>query len=292
MIFATGLYAPETPRRMSDDTWLVVEMAPPGGGVAHISRDGSTIRRIAETGTPNGLTINSEDRIFVAETHPRPGLFEVTMGGAVIELANAAGDDSFLLPNDLCFGPDGAMYMTDSGITMAEWAPDGSVRPDWQTADFDGKVYRIEAEASMISVLDRGLRFANGIAFGPDGLLYVNEMITGNIYRYDLSSSSPKRELFANVLSPEWDAGFRGPDGMSFGSNGKLFCAVYGQGDVTVIAESGAVTSRISTTGGNPTNVGFGPHGQRRIYVTEHELGQIEMYDVDTDGLPLHDGWL
>ncbi len=292
MIFAAGLHAPETPRLMADKSWLIVEMAPPRGGVTHISADGKTVRPVATTGTPNGLVVNSQGRILVAETHPNPGLYEVAMEGTVTLLANTCGASPFLLPNDLCFGPDGALYMTDSGMLMSDWVVGGTLRADWASAPFDGRVYRLEPEATEISILDSGIRFANGIAFGPDGMLYVNEMISGDIFRYDLGENQPQRRPFGNVHSAEWSGGFRGPDGMAFDIDGHLFCAVYGQGDITVLDPSGSVVERLKTEGKNPTNVGFGPDGEPRIYVTEHELGQIELFDVAKGGLPLHDGWL
>jgi gluconolactonase len=38
-------------------------------------------------------------------------------------------------------------------------------------------------------VLDRGLRYTNGIAFGPDGRLYVAETLSGDIFAYDLGET-------------------------------------------------------------------------------------------------------
>jgi len=292
MIFVTGLGAPETPRLMKDKSWLVVEMAPHRGGVTHISADGKKISLVAKTGTPNGLVCDMNDVIWVAETHPHPSLMRVTMDGQVEVYLDACNGESFLLPNDLCFGPDGSLYMTDSGMLMTDWVVDGAVRPDWQTASFDGRVYRINLKTKAVSKLDTGLRFANGIAIGPDGHLYVNEMITGKVYRYLLKNGVPtgEREDFGNVLAPDWSGEFRGPDGMAFGADGRLYCAVFGQGDVTVLDPDGSVVRRIRTQGRNPTNVAFGPDGEKRIYVTEHELGQIEVFDVDTPGLSLYYG--
>ncbi len=292
MIFSKGLGAPETPRFMEDGSLLCVEMAPHRGGVTHISADGQETKLIAKTGTPNGLMFDKDGIIWVAETHPHPSLMRVTMEGEAEVYLDACDGKPFLLPNDLCFAANGILYMTDSGMLMSDWAPEGQLRPDWATADFDGRVYRINLQTKEISILDSGLKFTNGIAFGPDGDLYANEMITGSVYRYPFKDGEPTgaREHFGNVLAPDWPGGFRGPDGMAFGEDGRLYCTVYGQSDVTVLNGDGSVYKRIPTEGSNPTNVAFGPDGEKRIYVTEHELGQIEVFDVETAGLPLNYG--
>ncbi len=75
---------------------------------------------------------------------------------------------------------------------------------------------------------------------------------------------------------------------MAFGADGKLYVAVYGQGHICVVSPQGSILRRISTAGIRPSNVAFGPEGEKRIYVTEGELGQFEWFDADTDGLPLH----
>ena len=44
--------------------------------------------------------------------------------------------------------------------------------------------------------IDSGIKFTNGIAFGPDRLLYVNETLTGAIYSYEWSDGkSPGRAI-------------------------------------------------------------------------------------------------
>jgi sugar lactone lactonase YvrE len=59
----------------------------------------------------------------------------------------------------------------------------------------------------------------------------------------------------------------------------------YGQADVTVLAPDGAVLERIGTPGLQPTNVCFGPTGEKAIYVTEYK--KVERYDVDAEGYKL-----
>ncbi len=197
-----------------------------------------------------------------------------------------------LLPNDFAFGPDGRLYMTDSGMAMADWVVDGAVRPDFETATYDGRVYQFDLASGTARIIDDGIRFTNGIAFGPDGDLYVTEMISGDILRYRFSEAGPtgRRELYSNVMNPEWPGGFRGPDGMNFGADGRLYCSVYGEGNIAIIGTDGMVERRIATEGRNPANVAWGPDGDHHIYVTEHELGQIEMFETDTTALPLYYG--
>jgi gluconolactonase len=67
-----------------------------------------------------------------------------------------------------------------------------------------------------------------------------------------------------------WDAGQRqwrdpkawaevggpiGPDGMAVGADGQLYVAVYGSGQIKVVAAAGAVTAAYALPGANPTNV-------------------------------------
>jgi sugar lactone lactonase YvrE len=74
---------------------------------------------------------------------------------------------------------------------------------------------------------------------------------------------------------------------MKFGANGHLYVAVFGQGDITVLGRDGQVVRRMPTVGAMPTNLAFGPKGEKKIYVTEVVSGSVQIMDVDTDGLPL-----
>ena len=291
MNFTTVLSVPEGPVLLEDGSWVVVEMGPDRGCVTHISADGKTKRVIAKTGRPNGLAVDRNGVIWVAESQT-PALLRLTMDGRKETVLTGCDGEAFLFPNDLVFGPDGALYMTDSGILFSDFAPGGKVRPDYMDVRPDGRVYRIDIEMGKIEKIDSGIQFTNGIVFSPDGNLYANETLTGMVYRYKWRSGEDigGREDFGNVIAAGGAEGIKGPDGMKFGIDGNLYVTVFGQGDVTVLGPDGAVVRRIKTEGHMPTNCAFGPAGSRKLYVTEDELGTMEVFDAGTDGFPLYRG--
>jgi gluconolactonase len=286
MVFATGLSNPEGPVALPDGTWLIVEGGAERGCVTHISGEGQTKRIIQKTGRPNGLAVDSKGVIWVAESKT-PSLVRLTMDGKAEVVATGCDGEAFLFPNDLCFGPDGALYLTDSGVFIDSFVVNGRIRPDYMDLKYDGRVYRIDVGTGKVKKLDSGIKFTNGIAFGPDRLLYANETLTGNIYRYETGG---RRVVFGNVIRPDAPPGWKGPDGMAFSADGRLFVAVFGQRDVTVLGKKGEVVERIATAGKLPTNVAFALPGRKRIHVTEYEFGQLEAFDVTADGLPLWTG--
>ncbi len=287
MIFACGLSFPEGPVALADGSWLCVE----GGErncVTHLSPDGKARRVVAKVGRPVGLAVDKDGYIWVAESGP-PSLLRVTLEGKVDVVARSCDGEAFLFPNDLCLGPDGAVYLTDSGVAIKEFVPEGKIRPDYLQLRYDGRVYRVDVKSGKVRKLDSGIKFTNGIAFGPDSALYANETLTGMVYRYDWKEPgcTGPRQTFGNVIDPKGRPGWRGPDGMAFGADGNLYVTVYAQKDVTVLGRDGSVVKRIRTQGSLPTNCAFGLAGQRQLYVTEYEFGQFEVFDVGTDGLPL-----
>jgi gluconolactonase len=291
MIFAADLGAPEGPVALPDGTWLVVESASHRGCVTHLSADGRTKSVIKQTGRPNGLAVDHGGVIWVAESKV-PSLLRLTMDGKCDVAATACNGEPFLFPNDLCFGPDGAIYLTDSGVQIDNFSPNNQIRADYENVHYDGRLYRVDPESGAVTKLDQGFLFTNGIAFGQEGMLYLNETVTGNIYRYawrDGGAVGP-RTLFGNVIRADAPPGWKGPDGMAFDDSGLLYVAVFGQGDVTVLGLNGEVVDRIPTKGLLPTNVAFALPGQHRIHVTEFQQGQLEVFPVDSDGLPLWDG--
>jgi gluconolactonase len=291
VIFTTDLALPEGPVLLDDGTWLVVELDVRVGTVTRIAADGKTKWPVAKTGRPNGLAVDRHGVAWLAESL-EPALIRVELSGSFERVLTEVEGRPLLWPNDLAFGPDGAVYCTDSGVLVGDFLGEGRPVDHWASLPIAGFVFRYDPRTGEAWVIDDGpYRFTNGIAFGPDRMLYVNETMTGNVYRYEIERGRAvgERELFGNVLAPDYTSpALRGPDGMKFSADGRLWVTVFGQGDVTVLAPDGAVVERLPLVGRNPTNLAFGAPGEGRIYVVEDELGQMEAYDVGVDGLPLH----
>lgn len=291
-ILASDVALPEGPLLLPDGSWLLVELDPRRGTVTRIGPGGSR-EPLGWTGRPNGLARTRDGVVWVAESL-NPGIYRLEPGGEPTSVLSEVEGEPLLWPNDICVGPDGALYATDSGLLVDDLLTDveaNEVREDWEGIPVDGRVLRYDPASGEAAFLDRGYRFANGIAFGPDGRLYVTESYTGNIYRYGFEAGQEvgERELWANVLDPEFtEPGMRGPDGIAFSEDGRLWVAVFRQGDVTVLAPDGTVERRIELAGRSPTNVAFGPPGDERIYITETETNTLESRRVGVGGLPLH----
>jgi gluconolactonase len=285
--FAKDLGAPEGPVCLPDGSMYVTEMSAatlqvtrlfPGGERKLIKRTG---------GRPNGLAIDGDGNLWIAEAGLR-AVIGIDVEGVEFVRIDHDGERPFRLPNDLCFGRNGLLYLTDSGLAAQDFLDGQNFAKDYRKLAWDGRVYEIDpVKGKVLRVLDRGILFANGIAFGPDDALYANASFTGEVYRYDVfGAASPTREVFGNVLQPFEGDDFRGPDGMCWGDDERLYCTVYGQRNVTVLAKDGSVVERLPLDGENPTNCAFALSG-RTLLVTEVERGRVEQFETKCGGLPL-----
>jgi gluconolactonase len=286
--FAIGVGAPEGPVALIDGSMYVTEMSADTLQVTQLYPDGR--RRVIKRtgGRPNGLAIDGDENLWIAEAGQR-ALLCIDPQGRELKRIVHDGEQPFRFPNDLCFGKDGHLYATDSGMPLDEFLDGQRFAENYRRLPWDGRVYEIDpVKGEVLRILDRGILFTNGIAFGPDDALYVNASFTGEIYRYDVfGSAAPTRETFGNVLQPFEGDDFRGPDGMAWGQDNRLYCTVYGQGNVTVLEADGSVAERLPLAGDAPTNCAFSRKGHF-LLVTEVSRGRVEQVPTSCAGLPLH----
>lgn len=273
---ATALDEPETPVSLGGEDWLVAEMG--AGCVSRLDLAAGAVTRIARTGRPNGVAYDRDGTIWVAECFGLgggdvPGLKRIDRDGELAAVIDRFGDVPIRWPNDIAVGPDGAVYFTDSGADAREIIPE---RTPVDYARCDGRVYRYDPRLGALSLLDEGLAFANGLAFGPDGELYITESGPGLVHRYELDddgTAASKRTLAAVIDPGGPHPPIVGTDGLAVAPAGHLYVAIFGQGHVAVLDPNGSIVGRIPTGGALPTNCAFGPDG--RLYVTECEQGVL-----------------
>ncbi|MCL1594657.1 MAG: SMP-30/gluconolactonase/LRE family protein [Actinomycetia bacterium] len=277
--------SPEGPVWLGNGEWLVTEMG--RGTIIRVSE--TTRTTLATTGRPNGLAVDDDGSVWIAES----------LNPAILALNPSAGEVTEILtrrshglmwPNDLCFAPDGALWFTDSGITLSvfEAAVDAG---DFANADIDGRLIRFDPVSHTMTVEDHGLHFANGIAVHPSGdAIFVAETLTGSIYRYTLDGAVlGSRELYCNVMSEiqSPSRGVAGPDGMAFSAEGELCVCVLAQSDVTVVASGGTVHERWTVDDGFPTNITFGGEDRSTILVTAAHTNRLLVAETPYIGAAL-----
>lgn len=272
---AAGLGFPEGPVVLGLNDVAFVEATAQRVGRA---RDG-TYEVVAETGGgPNGATLGPDGALYVANNGGvavGPGGYRfsddfgegcvqrVTLDGEVSVFARDLPARTPVRPNDLCFGPDGALYVTDPH----NWEDLANLGP--------GRVWRLDALGNA-ELLTEIPSFPNGIAFGPDGRLYVAQSIAMTVLVLD-ESWTPRP--FATLAR-----GF--PDGMCFTARGELIvCGSMGH-VIEVFDADGAPVELIETGDGTePTNCCL---ADGVLYVTMSGSGELVAIDIDAQPLPLY----
>lgn len=287
-LFASGVAAPEGPISLPDGSMYVTEMSADTSCVTRLDPQGRRHVIKKTGGRPNGLALDGDGRIWIAEAILR-AVICIDPDGTEIARIEGDGEERFLFPNDLAFGPDGHLYMTDSGMAASDFISGQNFVENFMDLPWDGRVYEIDPKAGRaVRKIDSGIRFTNGIAFDAANHLYANASFTGEVYRYDVfGAATPQRELFGNVLQADDRPIFKGPDGMKFGTDGQLYCTVYNQRNVTVLDRNGKVADRLMLDGEQPTNLAFSVDGTK-LLVTEVSKGQVEALPAPCAGLALH----
>ena len=178
------------------------------------------------------------------------------------DIAQIAG--GFAFANYPAFGPDGTLYVSDSG---AWGANDGCIRANGE-------------------VLSRvAPHFTNGLAVSPDGVwLWVAESFVPRVGRVDLAGGR-----YEEIVRLDGTV----PDGLALGADGAVLVSCYRPdriyrldpaGELTVVAEDPQGTLIAA-----PTNVCFAGEELDRIVCAN--LGRWHLTVIDETGLrgaPLH----
>jgi len=143
--------------------------------------------------------------------------------------------DSATFADYMAFAPDGSAYVTDlEAATIFRVPPGGGAAEIWyQDARFDG-VFGLNGIA-----VDRDQEY---LYFAMTGSQQPTTPAQGIIYRLPLTTESPAAadlEEFFVYLEPA-----SGPDGLAFGTSGKLYVALAGSNQVSILNPDGTEAAR------------------------------------------------
>jgi gluconolactonase len=231
-------------------------------------------------GGPNGATEGIDGSIYVAQNGGRGRTFrKPTMTGGI----QAVRPDGRVVwvttdpvaPNDLCFGPDGLLYLTD---------------PTRRPARDDGRLWRVDVANGDSELLASTDWFPNGIGFGlEDDAIYVASTGDNTIRRLVVGPAGVgKAEIVISMKSDHVH-----PDGFAFDDAGNIVIASFGTadgtaGNVQTWSLDGKLLDLLELgTSRFYTNVAITK--DHKLLVTDSDLGAVLVVeDWPHAGMPLH----
>jgi gluconolactonase len=208
-----------------------------------------------------GLAVDGRGRLVVC--CQGAGALCVLDDGAVQTLRNG-----LVFPNYPAFGPDGTLFLSDSG----RWGAD------------DGRVYRVGVEGELDVLTDRLPHFPNGCAVTADGRhLWLVESRVPTVNRIDLASGEAEEILRLHGTVP---------DGIAFTADGDAIVSCYRPDRIVRLGRDGSIEIVAEDPQGTllaaPTNVVF--VGERLDRLVSANLGRwhLTLLDIGLRGAPLH----
>jgi gluconolactonase len=253
----------EGPVCLPDGGLAFVDMA--NGVVIELDGDGALRRRHRVGGGPNGLAVDSDGRLYVAQNggiwaateQAEPGI-QIIDDGHVDYLAT--GLDA---PNDVVFGPDGNLWVTDSR-GEANFVDPGSFLP--------GRVFRVDPANGCHEIVVEGPRFINGIGFDSAGTtLYVTATAEAAVLACRVSDDIVGEPAVVHRLQTGY------PDGLAVDRDDQVWVATTAGDSVLVIDAAGNAQFELAIGPGTlPTNIALVEVDDRVVaVVTAAHTGQV-----------------
>jgi gluconolactonase len=284
-VVAKGLRFPEGPTLLDDGSIAVAEMQ--GESVSVVSQDGAT-RVLGDCGGgPNGTALGADGAVYVANNGGlsagargywhAPREFDgcvqrIDPSGQVTTVSPALPGPTPHRPNDICFGPDGTLYVTDS----ANWENLKDIRA--------GHVVAIGPDGSIRQALEVPA-MPNGMAFAPDGAtMYLAQSLTRRVLAVPVGTDGTLGEPRSLFTLP---SGM--PDGLAVAADGRLYvCGSVGNAIYSLSPDGEALDTIETGEGTQPTNCCIGSDGA--LYVTFSVPGWLVAFDLGLSPAPVHRG--
>lgn len=218
-------------------------------------------------GSPNGLKIHRDGRIFVADR--RNGIMEIDpVNGKVSTFIGPDQLPGYKGVNDLFFSANGDLYFTDQG--------------DSGLHDPTGRVFRQDTDGALHCLIDN-VPSPNGLVMDTEEtLLYIAVTRANAVWRmpFRKDGSVNRVGIFAQLV------GGMGPDGMAMDVDGNLSLAHAGYGAVWVFSPQGLPIYKIPDPDGSPltTNLAYGGPDNCSLFITSSFTGKVLRAELPTPG--------
>ena len=242
-----------TIRRIAPDG-VVTTLAGSPGVTGNTDGSGGSARFNA----PRGLTVGVDGTIYVADSLNHT-IRRITPDGMVSTLAGAAGvtgradgagrDARFLSPRGVALGPDGSLFVTDSGNhTIRRISPAGEVTTLAGQAGLPGTADGSGSAAQF--------RLPTGLVTDAAGQIYVADSTNQTIRRISPAGAVLTIGGMAGSAGyqdgPQEQARFRSPAGIALSPDGRIIVADSGNHALRALSPAGLV----STIAGSPRQSG------------------------------------
>jgi gluconolactonase len=240
------------------------------GQLYRIDPDARSATEVARApGFVLGVAVDGRGRVLLCASSDG-SLCAYAGAGAPVRVLTEVDGERLVQPNFAAFGPDGTLYLSDSGT----WGRD------------DGRLVRLAADGAAATLSRAAPCFTNGLAVSPDGRwLWVVESFVPRLSRIDLRAGDgrPKlvRRFDGTVL-----------DGLACTSDGGLLVSCYRPDRIYHLDRDGAVEVVAEDPQGTliaaPTNVCFMGRELTRTVCANLGRWHLTELDLGLQGAPLH----
>ncbi|MGD2101116.1 MAG: SMP-30/gluconolactonase/LRE family protein [Acidimicrobiia bacterium] len=256
-VIATGLSVPEGPVVLGDGRVAFVEQT---RGAVSIYDDGTVETIYQGPGALNAVTLGPDGALYGAQNggvvgawrakaRAEPGIERIDLAGTRSVVTTVIAGVGLRAPNDLVFGPDGRLYVTD---------PAEPYDPDRRAET--NRIFAWDGSSGEV-LIELPPSYTNGLVFGLDGSLFWAESYHRAVCMLDGAS----REVVCRLPDTHL------PDGMACAADGTLYVATVTSHGITVLSPDGEIVDHLFLDDSAlPTNCCF---DGTTLWVTDFGVG-------------------
>jgi sugar lactone lactonase YvrE len=129
-----------------------------------------------------------------------------------------------------------------------------------------GALYRVGRDRE-VTCMATGFDVPNGMGWSPDGrYFYLIDTVPRLLYRYDFDLAGGT--IANRVILHRFENIIGKPDGMTVGSDGTVWCAMWDGGGIALLSPDGTQIAWFPTPCQRPTSCAFGGDDLRTLFVT------------------------